>query len=582
MTNADGRKAMTETSPRKIMRAARSPVPVDLVIRNARLVNVFSGQVTATDIAVAQGCVIGFDTCPALQTIDLRGRFVAPGFIDAHVHVESAMVCPSEFGRAVLAHGTTAVVADPHEIANVLGTAGIEYMLSAGDESPVNFYFALPSCVPATSLESSGAVLAAKDLAPYITHERIVALGEMMDFPGVVRAEPAVLAKIRLARLAGKPVDGHAPGLGGAPLNAYLAAGITSDHECTTAAEALTKLAAGMHIMVREGSGARNLDALLPVITRANARRLMWCTDDRNPHDLLRRGHIDGMVRRAVRAGLDPLIAIQMATVNPAAYFHLTDVGAVVPGRRADLVVMDDLADPVVRQVFVQGRLVAEDCRLTVVPPSFPSRVLPQTMKVAPGPLDFAVPASGRRVRVIEVVPDQLHTRAVAERVCVRDNLAVSDSSRDILKIAVVERHHGTGRRGIGFVRGFGLRQGALASTVAHDSHNIVAVGVDDIDLRLAVETIIGTEGGLAVTAHGQVLALLPLPIAGLMSDQPIETVASLLDDLTAAAHRLGGRLADPFMTLSFMALPVIPALKITDRGLVDVVRGELVPLFLP
>jgi adenine deaminase len=569
---------MTETSRRKMMRAARRPV--DVVIRNARLVNVFTGQVIATDIAVAHGCVVGFNACPAERTIDLKGRFVAPGFIDAHVHVESAMVCPSEFARAVLVHGTTAVVADPHEIANVLGTAGITYMLNATADSPVGFYFSLPSCVPATTLESSGAVLAAEDLAPFMTHERIAALGEMMDFPGVVRAAPGVLAKIRLARLAGKPVDGHAPGLCGAYLNAYLSAGITSDHECTTAAEARAKLAAGMHIMVREGSGARNLDTLLPAITRANARRMLWCTDDRNPHDILSRGHIDGMVRRAVRAGLDPVIAIQMATSNPAGYFHLTDMGALAPGRRADLVVMDHLADPVVRQVYVQGRLVAEDGRLTDSPPSTPCRALPQTMNVAPGALDFAVLASGRRVRVIEVVPDQLHTRAGEARVCIRNNLAVSDPTRDILKIAVVERHRGTGSRSVGFVRGFGLGQGALASSVAHDSHNIVVVGVADADLRLAVETIIGMGGGLAVTAHGQVLAQLPLPIAGLMSDQPIETVCSLLEALTSAAHRLGVRLAEPFMTLSFMALPVIPALKITDRGLVDVVRGELVPLF--
>jgi adenine deaminase len=568
---------MAQTTIQRMIRAARGQEPVDLLIRNGRLVNVFIGEVTDTDIAIADGYVVGFGAYTARREIDVKGRFVAPGFIDAHVHVESAMVSPAEFARVVSAHGTTAVVVDPHEIANVLGVAGIAYMLEATRDLPVVFYVALPSCVPATALENAGAVLTAEDLAPFMVHERVVALAEMMNYRGVIHEDPAVLAKLELSRRAGRPLDGHAPGLHGAWLNAYVAAGITSDHECTTADEAYEKLAAGMYIMVREGTAARNLDALLPVITRTNARRMMWCTDDRNPHDLRRDGHIGGMVRRAVRAGLDPVVAIQMATVNPAEYFRLTE-----PGRRADLVVLDDLGDPVVRQVYVKGRLVAEDGRSKETLPSLRSGTLPQTMHVAQNALDFTLTAQGSRIRVIEVVPDQIQTLSRVAPTCIRDGLAVSDPRQDLNKIAVLERHHGTGRSAIGFIRGFGLRLGALASTVAHDSHNIIVVGVGDADMRLAVETLIDMGGGLAATGNGGVLAKLPLPIAGLMSDRPIGEVCGLLVELLAAAARMGVGLAEPFMTLSFMALPVIPELKITDKGLVDVALGKLVPLFLP
>lgn len=565
-----------------LIEAARGDRPVDLLLRNACLVNVFIGAVVRTDIAVADGHVVGFGPCDALAEADLQGRFVAPGFIDAHVHIESAMVGPAQFSRAVLPHGTTTVVADPHEIANVLGAKGIAYMLAASASQTLNFLFTLPSCVPATAMETAGARLGVEALKPFMGHARVVALAEMMNFSGVIQADPEVLAKIQAMQAVGKPLDGHAPGLSGRNLQAYLTAGIGSDHECTTADEVREKLAAGMHIMVREGTGARNLDDLLPVINAGNARRMMWCTDDRHAQDLNAAGHIDSMVRRAVRAGLDPIVAIQMATLNPADYFGLASVGAVGPGRRADMVVMDDLDDPVVRQVYCGGVMVADQGRLITGEAATAMAAPPSPMRVILERLDFGVAAgSGRRMRVIEVLPNQIVTGAGEALATVMDGRAVADPGRDLLKIAVVERHRGTGRTGIGFIKGFGLKQGALASTVAHDCHNIVVVGVDDADMHAAVAELLAMGGGLVAVDQGRALARLPLPIAGLMSDQPLQRVCHDLDGLLATARRLGSVLPDPFMTLSFMALPVIPALKITDHGLVDVTAFKRVPLFL-
>jgi adenine deaminase len=563
-----------------LIAAARGDRPADLLLRNARLINVFDATVRETDIAVADGFVVGFGARRAVETVDLKGCFVAPGFIDAHVHIESAMATPAEFARAVLPRGTTAVVADPHEIANVLGTAGIDYMLAAADQAPMAIYYSLPSCVPATALETAGAVLTAADLAPYLDHPRIKALAEMMNFPGVIAADPGVLAKLMAMRAAGKPLDGHSPGLCGPALHAYLTPGIASDHECTTLAEAAEKLAAGMHIMVRQGTAARNLTDILPLITPRTERRMMWCTDDRHPHDLLDEGHIDSIVRDAIRGGVDPITAIRMATLNPAEYFRLDHLGAVAPGRRADLVVFDDLNAPLIRQVYVKGRLVAEEGRLTGLVRRVAPVAAPAAMRVALGEVNFSVPAQGGRMRVIEVMPGQIVTRAALAEARVHAGQVLPDVSRDLLKLTVVERHQGTGRTGIAFVQGFGLQQGALASSVAHDSHNIIAVGVEDADLRLAVHAVVEMGGGLVVVANDKVQAQLPLPIAGLMSDQPVQTVRDGLDRLLAAARQMGAVLPDPFMTLSFLALPVIPALKLTDRGLVDVERFEIVPLF--
>jgi adenine deaminase len=564
-----------------LIAAARGDRPADLLLRNGRLVNVFSGEIIDTDLAVADGHIAGFGPREARVEVDLGGRYVAPGFIDAHVHIESAMAAPTEFARAVLPHGTTTVVADPHEIANVLGMAGIDYMLRSTEDQPLQFFFSLSSCVPATAMETAGAALTAADLAPLFDHPRVVALAEVMNFPGVIQGEHDVLAKIRAAHAVGKRVDGHAPGVAGRALDAYIAAGIASDHECTAAGEALEKLRRGMHVMIREGTGAKNLAALAEIIRPETVHRLMWCTDDRHPHDILAEGHVDAIVRQAIRRGVPPHLALRMATLNPAGYFGLRRTGALAPGRRADLVVFGKLEDPVVEAVYVGGRKVAEGGALlpsTPFPDPVPSA---PAMHVDPQGFDLRLAPEGPRMRVIEIVPDQIVTRQTIASVPVADGQAVSDPRRDLLKIAVIERHRGTGRIGIGFVRGMGLRRGALASSVAHDSHNIIVVGAGDADMVAAVRRVIAMQGGLAAAADGRILAHLALPIAGLMSPEPVRTIQDRLSGLIGAARALGTPLDDPFMTLSFLALPVIPELKITDRGLVDVNRFGPVDLFV-
>jgi len=563
------------------LRASRGDHPCDLLLANARIIDVFSGGIVAGSVAVAGGRIAGIGAYPARRTVDLGGRFLAPGFIDSHVHIESSMSCVGEFARAVVVRGTTAVVADPHEIANVLGGDGIRYMLDSEENQPINVFYALPSCVPATDMETAGARLAAADLEPFFEDPRVVALGEMMNYPGVLHGDPEVLKKIEAARRHAKPVEGHAPGLSGKDLLAYVAAGITSDHECTTAAEALEKLAAGMHIMIRQGTGARNLSDLLPIVTERSSRRLMWCTDDRHPHDLLDEGHIDSIVAAAVRGGVEPVTAIRMATLNPAERFGLGHLGAVAPGRQADLVVFSDLSSPRVEAVYVRGELIAEHGRLAAgirTPAPVPTR---PSMQVNLPALDFSLPAGGRRLRVIEVVSGQIVTRQSIEPAPVERNRLVSDTSRDLLKIAVVERHTGSGRIGVGMVRGIGLRQGALASSVAHDSHNIVVAGVTDADMRAAVGEVVAMGGGIVAAVGGRIAARLPLPVAGLMSLEPVQAVSHAMDRLVRAARDLGSPLKDPFMTLSFLALPVIPELKITDLGLVDVREFRRVPLFV-
>lgn len=565
----------------EFIKASRGDHPCDLLLANARIVDVFSGEIIAGNVAVSSGRIAGIGEYPARRAVDLAGRFLAPGFIDSHVHIESSMACVGEFARAVVVRGTTAVVADPHEIANVLGGDGIRYMLDSANDQPVNVFYTLPSCVPATDMETAGARLAAADLEPFFENPRIVALGEMMNYPGVLHGNPDVLKKIEAARRHGKPVDGHAPGLSGRDLAAYVAAGITSDHECTTAAEALEKLAAGMHIMIRQGTGARNLSALLPIVTERSSHRLMWCTDDRHPHDLLNEGHIDSIVAAAIRGGLSPVTAIRMATLHPAERFGLTHLGAVAPGRQADLVVFSDLTSLRVDDVYVRGELVAKNGR-TAGGVRTPAPVpVPPSMKVNLQALDFTLPAGGRRLRVIDVIPDQIVTRQSIESAPVEGSRLVSDPSRDLLKIAVVERHTGSGRIGLGMVRGIGLRQGALASSVAHDSHNIIVAGVTDADMRTAVGEVVAMGGGIAAATGGRIAARLPLPVAGLMSLEPVQAVSDAMDRLVRAARGLGSTLKDPFMTLSFLALPVIPELKITDLGLVDVREFKRVPLFV-
>ena len=565
----------------EIIKAAHGEKTVDLLLTNAQVVDVFSGEIVSDAIAISNGVIVGFGQYEAKKTVNLNGRYVAPGFIDSHVHIESAMTCVTEFARAVLVHGTTTVVADPHEIANVLGSSGIEYMLQSAEQQPINIYFTLPSCVPATDMETAGARLTAENLQPFLKNERIVALAEMMNYPGVIYRDPQVLAKINSARRQKKIVDGHAPGLKGKPLYAYISAGIQSDHECTTAQEAKEKLMAGMHIMIRQGTGARNLQALLPVVNERTAKRMMWCTDDRHPHDLIAEGHIDSIVREAIRSGLDAVLAIQMATLNPAEYFGLHHLGAIAPGKQADLVVFEDLKNPVIEKVYCRGILLAEKEKIRSEIRGPVTATVPRSMQIDLHRVDFTIPAEKNRIRVIEIVPDQLITRQRIESIPVKNNRGVSDPSRDLLKIMVVERHKGTGNIGKGYVRGFGLKRGALASSVAHDSHNIIVVGTSDTDMQIALEAVAKMGGGLAAVLDARIMASLALPIAGLMSSAPVRKVRDQLDHLIKVAQDLGTVLKDPFMTLSFLALPVIPELKLTDIGLIDVNRFEPVSLFV-
>jgi adenine deaminase len=567
--------------PNSIITAARGDAPVDLLLVNAKIINVFSGRVIDGSIAVNNGYIVGFGDYDAAERMDMKGRYVAPGFIDSHVHIESSMTCVTEFARAVSPLGTTTVVADPHEIANVLGAAGIDYMLQSAEGQPMDCLFALPSCVPATDMETAGARLNAGDLAPFFTHPRIVALAEMMNYPGVIFTDAEVMAKLALACSHHRTMDGHAPGLSGRHLFAYAAAGIASDHECTRADEALEKLELGMHIMVREGTCARNLDDLFSVIGANTWHRMMWCTDDRHPHDLLAEGHVDAVMRKAVAKGLDPLTAIRMGTINPADYFSIKDAGAIAPGRKANLVIFSDLSDIRAEQVFYMGRPVAENGSLlpTVLRPA--PVAVPPSMRLDPRHLDFSIAAKGMRVRVIRAIADQVVTRCEIMAVAEKEGHAVADVARDMIKLAVVDRYTGQAHTGKGFVTGLGLKRGAIASSVAHDSHNIIVAGPTDADMKAAVTAVVEMGGGLAAVGGGKVLASLPLPVAGLMSDQPVETVRRQMDRMITAAEELGAGLSDPFMTLGFLALPVIPDLKLTDRGLVDVTRFEIVPLFV-
>jgi adenine deaminase len=561
-----------------LIAAARGEEPADLVLRNARLLNVFSGEIHPADIAIHDGQVVGLGEYQARQVVDLEQRFVAPGFIDAHVHLEDSMVQPSEFARAVLPHGTTAVVCDPHEIANVLGLDGVRYMLNASEGLPLRVYFMAPSCVPATHMESAGAGLTADAIEKLWAYERVLGLAEMMNYPGVLFREPAVLDKIRSA--GDRPIDGHAPGLSGLDLNAYIAAGVRSDHECTDLEEAREKLRRGMHILIREGTTERNLHALLPLVTSQNARLCHFCSDDRHPDTLLREGHIDGIVRQAIGWGLDPVLAYQMATINTAEYFQLRHLGAVAPGYQADLLVLDELESVQVAQVYAAGKLVADGGETLFSTSRMLDVPIQPSVHVDLDALNLEIAAGEGSARVIGTIPDQVVTEDLRLVPTIVNGRVVSDPGCDLLKIAVIERHHGTDNVGLGLVKGVGLKQGAIASSVAHDSHNLVVIGASDTEMWAAVAAIAEMGGGLVVVAGGQVRASCPLPVAGLMSDRPIEEVRDQVEALSEAAHALGCTLPDPFMTLSFLALPVIPSLKLTDKGLVDVDKFDIVPLF--
>ncbi len=560
-----------------LLSVARGDHPADLVLRGGRILNVFTGEVETADVAVFDGRIAGVGPgYAAREAVDLGGSFVAPGLIDAHVHIESSLCVPAQFAAAVLPRGVTTVVADPHEIANVCGIAGVRYMADSARGLPLSVVLMAPSCVPATPLATAGASLSAADVAALLADGTCDGLAEVMNFPGVVAGDAGLRAKVSAA--AGRPVDGHCPGLLGRGLNAYVAAGVGTDHESVTLDEAREKLARGLYLLVREATNARNLDALLPLWTAANGRRLCLCTDDRTPGDLLSVGSVDHMVRRAIAFGLPPVEAFRLATLNPAECYGLNDRGAVAPGRRADLMVFDDLQDPVARLVYAAGRSVAD---YLPAPHTAPPHVV-DTCRVDPDGVDLTIPALGRRIRVIGSRPDQLLTDALTMDATVVDGRAVADVARDVLKMAVVERHRCGGNVGLGFIRGLGLTRGAIAGTVAHDHHNLVAVGADDASMHTAMRAAAAAGGGLAVAHGDRVLAHLPLPVAGLMSDRPVAEVRAGYDALRAAAASLGSPLHDPFMALSFMALEVIPSLKLTDLGLVDVDRFAAVSLFVP
>jgi adenine deaminase len=572
MTGPDG------TSRARLLAVARGDAEPDLVVEGARVLSVFTREWLDGDAAVADGRIAGVGSYDGGERVDARGRFVVPGLIDAHVHIESSKLLPAEFARVVVARGTTTVVCDPHELANVLGADGAHWMLDASSGLPLRVYVMAPSCVPASALESPRGPLDAEDMAGILRRGRALGVAEVMDFPSVIAGDPDLLAKIALHG----HVDGHAPGVTGAALDAYAAAGIRSDHEATTWEEALEKRRRGIWVLLREASNARNLLALLDLVRRHGPEYCAFCTDDREPDMLVREGHIDAMCRQAVAAGIAPEDALVMATLHPARCHGLADLGAVAPGYRADLVVLDDLASFRASVVVAGGRIAALDGEALPFPaPPVPDWVR-DTVRAAPlaaDDLDLGPPAA--RVRVIDIVPGQLITGAAEEPPLVRGDRVVADPGRDLAKLAVVERHHATGRVGVGLVRGFGLRSGAFASTVAHDAHNIVVAGVDDASMAACVERLAALGGGIAVADGGAVRAELALPVAGLLSEEPAEAVVERLDELVALLREQGVEGEAPFMTLSFLALSVIPDLKLTDRGLVDVTGARVVPLAL-
>jgi len=556
---------------------ARGDEPADLVVVGARVFSAFTREWLEGDVAVADGRFAGVGRYEGRETLDARGSMLVPGFVDAHVHIESSMLTVERFAEVLLARGTTTVVADPHELANVVGSRGVHWLLDAAAKVPLNVFVMAPSCVPASRFESPRGPLDVDDMQAILDREDALGVAEMMDFPAVIAGDPAALGKI--AARGATHVDGHAPGVSGRALNAYLAAGIASDHEATTYEEALEKRRKGAWILIREASNARNLEALLPLVRRYGPERCAFCTDDREADVLVDEGHIDSMCRAAVGAGLSVEDALVLASLNGAACHGLGELGAIAPGYRADFAL---IADTGFRpsHVFKDGRLVAANGEAIPIPaPALPEWI---TDTVRIGPLsssDFEIAASGAPVRVIELVPDQLLTGSGTALPRMSEGLASADPAGDLAKLAVVERHHATGRVGKGFVRGFGLRDGAFASTVSHDAHNIIVVGISDADMAVCVRRLAEIAGGLVVARGGTVVAELPLPVAGLMSDQPGAAVAATLRELGAAARVLGVQGRAPFMTLSFLGLSVIPSLKITDRGLIDVDRFEVVPL---
>lgn len=549
----------------RIIAVAAGREKADLVLKNAKYLNVFSNEFLCGDIAVANGLIAGVGKYDGKTEIDVSGKLVLPGFIDAHIHLESSMVTPAEFAKAVVAHGTTTVITDPHEITNVMGIDGVEYMIQASQNLPIDVHFMMPSCVPATEIDESGAELDCKDIDLYLDNKKVLGLAEMMNYVGVINGDKNVLSKIVTSQAHHKKIDGHAPELSGNDLNAYIAAGVYSDHECSTFENAIEKLRKGQFIMIREGTAAHNLKALMPLLTQQYYSRCMFATDDKHPSDLLYGGHIDYIVKQALKNGADPIVALKTATHHAARYFLLNNKGAIASGYLADIVVVDNLEDLNVETVFKRGKLVFDGEVKDFSAPTVDEKLAEKCFDTFH--LDSVTPSSFKvdgKLGLIGLVGGELLTR----------NLGTADKidvENDILKIACIERHKGTNHIGVGYVKGYSLKSGAVATSVAHDSHNIITVGCNDDDIAVAVNAIKDSKGGIAVVENGKIKALLELPIAGLMSDEPLTTVNEKLENAKSSAYELGAdKSIDPFMTLSFLSLPVIPSLRITTKGVFD------------
>ena len=558
---------------KKLISVARGEIPADLVLKNARIINTFIGEVEQGNVAICGDRIAGVgDYERARESIDLHGNYLAPGLINGHTHIESSMLHPARYAQAVVPRGTLTVVTDLHEIANVCGIEGIKFVTSWAQKLPLDMLLMIPSCVPATALETSGAQINADDVKRLLAYPDVIGLGEMMNFPGVVSGNEEVLAKIIAAE--GRVIDGHAPGLGGKDLNAYMAAGILSDHESTTLEEGKEKLKRGMYLMIREGSSEKNLNTLLPLVTDNTYKRCFFVVDDRSCADLLCQGDIDAVVRKAINQGLEPVRALQMATINSAEYFRLHDRGGIAPGYLADLITISDLSKLEIDRVFYKGKLVAKQGKPLFALPQLKAdsyQMMARSVRIKPLTTEsLKITAEGETYPVIEIVPGQIITRKRIEKIKVVEGRLVPDLGEDILKLVVVERHKASGNIGLGLVKGFGLRRGALASSVAHDSHNIIAVGTDDSDILRAIEEIVKMQGGLVACANHEIVASLPLPIAGLLSPEPLGEVVAQFEKLGKAAAGLGNLPPAPFSILSFLALPVIPELRLTDLGLVS------------
>ena len=566
--------------------AASGAKKASMVLKHAKVVNVFTAELEDGDIAVEDGYIVGVGDYEGQTEIELGGAVVCPGLIDGHIHLESSMVAPGEFERSVVPHGTQAVITDPHEIANVAGAEGIRFMMERTRGLTLDVYFMLPSCVPATGLDESGAVLSAEALSPLYEEERVLGLAELMNSYGTVRADRGILDKVEEARNRNLLIDGHAPGLSGRELNAYVTAGVQSDHECSDAGEAVEKLKRGQWVMIREGTAARNLRALMPLFQEPYYHRCMLVTDDKHPGDLIRLGHLDYIIREAISLGADPVHAVMMASFHPASYFGLREVGAIAPGYKANFIVVSDLKDFKVKQVYKNGKLVAENGVMKEGILAAEQRSVETPARVGDSfnlneirPEDFRMEKKGSTIRVLCLTPGELTTKELLAPWTENQGVAPGvNIEQDIVKMAVLERHHNTGHMGLGFLGGYGLKRGAVATSIAHDSHNLIVAGACDQDMALAANTVRKNRGGLAVVADGKILGELPLPIAGLMSEEPAEWVDEKLEELKAQTRDLGiGDSIDPFMTLAFASLPVIPKLRLNTYGLIDVEKQEIV-----